>query len=397
MSRHTSFCSTAAIQHAALQTFSQTHQLQDEPTFPVRPGSQTEQRNTDWKKKTVYKMLLIFLIRHFKTHGIRSTTCRMRKIKWYLVLRCVKTSLLRFSPVCQEVQFGPNTVWDGCKSWTRHLREKVRSFQGVAREGDYRKLLSWPEDPEPARFRPPSRSKPVQPCRRKAPSPPHLRRTHRETLSALLDILLMFHVASYGRLCAMMIGWYTVTQPTRTVPVSSSPGIILMAVLTSFQFWACSNFQSRMKLLLSVTTGPWEEDGQCRPNHSQVALYPHQVHRRQTRQQLFNSIPITQWKWCDNQRIDAVPAHVMTVTAEKKQHVWLGYKIEPLFFFRIFVFQSSEARDSFLVFNLLKYEFFWSFSRWNFHTSFSWLGNDSNSSCWVLPVWRPVLSVSWPL
>lgn len=41
---------------------------------------------------------------------------------------------------------------------------------------------------------------------------------------------------------------------------SASPGIILMAVLTSFQFWAVSNFQSRMKLLLSVTTGPWEQN-----------------------------------------------------------------------------------------------------------------------------------------
>lgn len=44
-------------------------------------------------------------------------------------------------------------------------------------------------------------------------------------------------------------------------PERFSPGIILMAVLTSLQFWACSNFQSRMKLLLSVTTGPWETDG----------------------------------------------------------------------------------------------------------------------------------------
>lgn len=53
---------------------------------------------------------------------------------------------------------------------------------------------------------------------------------------------------------------------------SSSPGIILMAVLTSFQFWAFSNFQSRMKLLLSVTTGPWEQkrhDSDTRPNHWQ--------------------------------------------------------------------------------------------------------------------------------
>lgn len=43
----------------------------------------------------------------------------------------------------------------------------------------------------------------------------------------------------------------------------SSPGIILMAVLTSLQFWTCSNFQSRMKLLLSVTTGP------CKPESTQ--------------------------------------------------------------------------------------------------------------------------------
>lgn len=35
-----------------------------------------------------------------------------------------------------------------------------------------------------------------------------------------------------------------------------SPGIILMAAFTSLHLWAPSNFQSRMKLLLSVTTGP---------------------------------------------------------------------------------------------------------------------------------------------
>lgn len=52
-------------------------------------------------------------------------------------------------------------------------------------------------------------------------------------------------------------GWTNILTTMRHAP-SSSPGIILIAVFTSFQFWACSNFQSRMKLLLSVTTGPWK-------------------------------------------------------------------------------------------------------------------------------------------
>lgn len=61
------------------------------------------------------------------------------------------------------------------------------------------------------------------------------------------------------------LGWDAHTHKyvhsnVRTVSqiLPNAPGIILIAAFTSFHLWALSNFQSRMKLLLSVTTGPWE-------------------------------------------------------------------------------------------------------------------------------------------
>lgn len=50
----------------------------------------------------------------------------------------------------------------GCQSSTRHRR-----LRGPPR-------LSWLRDLEPAQSRPPSRSRPVQPCRQRVPFPPHL-------------------------------------------------------------------------------------------------------------------------------------------------------------------------------------------------------------------------------
>lgn len=135
----------------------------------------------------------------------------------------------------------------GCQSSTRHRR-----LRGPPR-------LSWLRDLEPAQSRPPSRSRPVQPCRQRVPFPPHL-----------WDDTHCCTIISHRKQNVMRMR--TITPPK--APDSCSPGIIFTAVFTSFQFWAFSNFQSRMKLLLSVTTGPWGgRDTQVRrEDHSQSAV-----------------------------------------------------------------------------------------------------------------------------
>lgn len=104
----------------------------------------------------------------------------MRKIK--------RSSVVSGSEMCENVSAtvlsssAQTKSESGGKSLKRHLRERWRSSQEEVRDSDHGKLLSWPEDPEPARFRPPSRNRLVQPCRRKAPSPPHLRRKRQPAL-----------------------------------------------------------------------------------------------------------------------------------------------------------------------------------------------------------------------
>lgn len=129
-------------------------------------------------------MHLILLIRHFKSHSVRSTTCRMRKNKWCLTLSGFEmcenfpvTVLVQFCRRCSSVQ---NTDWDRVEGMNAALVGKVRSLER-REDGEYGKLLSWPEDLEPARFHPPCRSRLAQPCRRRAPSPLHLERTHTQT------------------------------------------------------------------------------------------------------------------------------------------------------------------------------------------------------------------------
>lgn len=138
----------------------------------------------------MYQIHSILLIRHFKTRRIRSTTCAMRKIKWSSIV-CGFEYVWKL-PCYGFVQFRRR-----CNSVKHSLRPSVNHGHGTCgrgevireemRDSDYGKLLSWLEDPEPSRFRPPSQSRLVQPCWRKAPSPPHLRRTHKETLSVSLD------------------------------------------------------------------------------------------------------------------------------------------------------------------------------------------------------------------
>lgn len=74
------------------------------------------------------------------------------------------------SPSSTALEDQRGTLWE---------RWKVVKGGGGGGEGASSKEMtessfSWPEDPETARFRPPSRSRPAQPCRRRAPSPPHL-------------------------------------------------------------------------------------------------------------------------------------------------------------------------------------------------------------------------------
>lgn len=210
--------------------FSQTSSWQEEPKL-----DQAAELSARTGRK--HDTHLIFPIRHFKLTESEAPPAGWGKSS-SLVLRCGKVSAVLTA--ARNHQHG--TCGGGWGRWG--------SSQEEARHRDHREPLSGPEDPEPAPVHPPSRSRLAQPCRQKAPSPPRLRRRRRRRQSALCRTF-----------CSKLPirGWLAVTKPEQQ-PESSSPGIILIVVLTSFQFWACSNFQSRMKLLLSVTTGPWETD-----------------------------------------------------------------------------------------------------------------------------------------
>lgn len=131
---------------------------------------------------------------------------------WFL--RGVKTSLLQFLSSSAPTQ----SETEGCKSWPGHLWVK-----GGGEVRDRGRRLSWLEDPESARFRPPSRSRLVQPCRRKAPSPPHLRTTETLRVHRVHGYTIIIIITT----AAPHLGssWWRCWRPSSSEPSqTSSPG-----------------------------------------------------------------------------------------------------------------------------------------------------------------------------
>lgn len=173
-----------------------------------------------------------------------------------------------FCPVLQEAPTQSET--EGCKSWPGHLWVK-----GGGEVRDRGRRLSWLEDPESARFRPPSRSRLVQPCRRKAPSPPHLRTTQRRCV-----FVFMFLTPSSS----------TSSPPQLLTWDHLDGGVDVLPVL------------SFLKLPVQDEVAVVSDDGTLRAEktrlrHSTKSLtrtvYPHLVHNKQICQQQFEFHLIT--------------------------------------------------------------------------------------------------------
>lgn len=129
-----------------------------------------------------------------KPHRNRSTTCWMRKDK-------------RTAPKSgYQLQFGSTvTISSGSPRSTRHFAGKMEGWEGAKSRETTDSSLSWPEDPEPAHFHPPSQSRPAQPCRRRALSPPHLGGGGRER-------------------CSHGLGWWLATRTdTEQTPEHQAP------------------------------------------------------------------------------------------------------------------------------------------------------------------------------